>query len=252
MRIGSLVALALAIPSAAFAQVGGLGGGIVPGSAVPLSPQPEIVARATGMSRSRTNRALGVPRSRYTFETYPVLSHVVAPSYANGRAISSWNSVGAGTQVEYRFSSYASVTGDVSSSMYGGPGNTQTAELGIRFHPEDREAALRPFVDVRAGYGRTADQYSDLGGIGLGAASTVTMAQRYSHGFGAAIGGGAEYSLTNALALSTNVSAMRSNMSMYDYTGYSVPTTGSYTMTTYRLALGLRYSPVFRRSDDRH
>ena len=41
------------------------------------------------------------------------------------------------------------------------------------------------------------------------------------------------------------MSAMRSHMSAYRFTGVSVPTTeSSYRMTSYRLAVGLKYNHV--------
>ena len=54
-----------------------------------------------------------------------------------------------------------------------------------------------------------------------------------------------EYFLTNTLELATAVSAMRSHMTAYNFTGVSAPTTEpSYRMSTYRLSVGLKYSPV--------
>ena len=41
------------------------------------------------------------------------------------------------------------------------------------------------------------------------------------------------------------VSAMRTSMTAYDYSGMSAPTDGgNYRMTTYRLAVGLKYNHV--------
>jgi hypothetical protein len=119
-------------------------------------------------------------------------------------------------------------------------------ELGMRFHPENMEVRIRPFADVRLGFEHSSDQFSNQVGLGIGPASNLVTAERYSRGFGGVIGAGAEYSLTNTFSLTTGVSAMRSNMMAYAYTGTSVPTTGdAYRMTTYRLAIGLRYNPVY-------
>jgi hypothetical protein len=236
MRLRSLVAFALVVPSAAFAQRNaGRIGGARPGQPVPLGRQPEVVARSIAMQRSR-----------YAVETYPLLSRVVAPGFSGGRPISSWNAFGAGTRLDYRFTQYISLTGDITSSFYGGPAQMETAELGMRFHPENMEVRIRPFADVRLGFEHSSDQFSNQVGLGIGPASNLVTAERYSRGFGGVIGAGAEYSLTNTFSLTTGVSAMRSNMMAYAYTGTSVPTTGdAYRMTTYRLAIGLRYNPVY-------
>jgi hypothetical protein len=81
--------------------------------------------------------------------------------------------------------------------------------------------------------------------LGIGPASELAGTSRYSRGFGAVAGVGAEYSLTNTFALTTGLSAMQSNMVPYRSNGVSIPTSGeSYRMTTYRLAIGLRYNPI--------
>src|SRR3954468_2984180 len=135
MRLRSVVAIALVVPSAAFAQRNaGRVGGARPGQPVPLGRQPEVVARSIAMQRSR-----------YAVETYPLFSRVVAPGFSGGRPISSWNSLGAGTRLDYRFTRYVSLTGDFTSSLYGGPAQMETAELGMRFHPENMEVRTRPF-----------------------------------------------------------------------------------------------------------
>jgi hypothetical protein len=236
MRLGSFVVLALVIPSAAIAQrSAGRIGGNRPGQPVPLGRQPAVVARSVAMQRSR-----------YAIETYPLLSRVVAPGYSGGRPISSWNSFGAGTRLDYRFTRFISLTGDITSSLYGGPAQMETAELGMRFHPEDMEVRIRPFADVRVGFEHSTDQFSDQMALGFGPASSLVTSERYSRGFGGVIGAGAEYSLTNTFSLTTGVSAMRTNMMAYSYSGTSVPTTGDrFAMTTYRLSIVLRYNPVY-------
>jgi hypothetical protein len=236
MRLRSLVAIALVVPCAAFAQrTAGRIGGARPGQPVPLGRQPEVVARSTAMQRSR-----------YAIETYPLFSRVVAPAFSNSGQITSWNSLGAGTRLDYRFTQTLSLTGDVTSSLYGGPAQMETVELGMRFHPANMEVRIRPFADVRLGFEHSADQFSDQATLGFGPASSLVTVERYSRGFGGVIGAGAEYSLTNTLSLTTGVSALRTNMKAYSYSVTSVPTSGdAYLMTTYRLAIGLRYNPVY-------
>ena len=237
MRLRSVVAIVLVVPSAAFAQrgAGRIGIGGRPGEPVPLGRQPEVVARATAMQRSR-----------FAVETYPMISRVVAPGFSGGIPISSWNSFGAGTRIDYRWTRFVSLTGDATSSLYGGPAQMQTAELGMRVHPEDMEVRIRPFADARLGFEHSVDQFSNLAALGIGPGSTFGTSERYSRGFGGVVGAGADYSLTNTFSLTTGLSAMRSNMRAYAYSGTSVPTAGnSFTMTTYRFAIGLRYNPVY-------
>jgi hypothetical protein len=235
MHLRSFVTIALVVPAAAFAQRSAPRiGGTRPGQPVPLGRQPEVVSRSVAMQRSR-----------FAVETYPLLSRVIAPGYSGGRPISSWNAFGGGTRLDYRFTQHVSLTGDITSSLWGGPAQMETAELGVRFHPENMEVRVRPFADVRVGFEHSADQFSDQP-LGVGPASSLVTSERYSRGFGGVIGAGAEYSLTNTFSLTTGLSAMRSNMNAYAYTGTSVPTSGNaYRMTTYRLAIGLRYNPVY-------
>jgi hypothetical protein len=235
MRIRSAISVALFLPSAIFAQARTPRiGGARPGQPVPLGTQPEVVARA-----------IAIQRSHYSVETYPLISRVQAPGYSAGRPISGWTSFGSGTRLDYRLTRLLSWTVDLTSSYLGGPATFETAELGTRIRPENWEYRLRPFADVRLGFEHSSGQYSSPVDLGIGPASTLAMGSRYSRGFGGVAGAGLEYSLTNTFALTTAVSAMRSNMTSYRYVGVPGPTSGdSYRMTTYRLAVGLKYNAV--------
>jgi hypothetical protein len=139
-----------------------------------------------------------------------------------------------------------SFTFDLTSAYLGGLAVTETAEVGIRIHPEQWESRLRPFADARVGYQHAGETFPILSSLGIGPAAGLTSGSRYSRGFGAVIGGGVEYGLTNTMALTTGVAAMRSNMAAYHLTGVSVPTAGDhFVMTTYRLTLGLKWNPVY-------
>jgi hypothetical protein len=97
---------------------------------------------------------------------------------------------------------------------------------------------------VRAGFEHSYDSFSQQA-IGIGPASGLSSGSRYSRGFGAVAGAGVDFSLTNTFALTTAVSAMRSNMTAYRISGVSVPTADpSFRLTTYRLTVGLKYNPV--------
>lgn len=234
MRTRALVAIALVLPSLAFAQRNAPRIGARPGQPVPLGRQPEVVARS-----------VAIQRSHYSVEAYPLIERVVAPGYAGGRPISSWSSFGAGTRLDYRYTRYVSWTMDLTSAFTGGPATTETAELGMRVHPEDAERRVRPFADVRLGFEHSADAYSTQLDVGFGPASSLATGSRYSRGFGGVVGTGADFALTNTFALTTGVSVMRSNMTAYRFTGVSIPTLDdSYRMTTYRLAIGVRYNPI--------
>lgn len=234
MRIRSAIAVVLLLPSVSFAQARAPRiGGARPGQPVPLGPQPEPIARAQAITRSR-----------YSVETYPLISRVVSSGFANGSPGSSWTSVGTGTRLDWRSTQYLSWTFDLTASYLGGASLTETAEVGTRIRPENWEYRLRPFADVRVGFEHAYDSYSQQE-LGIGPASGLASGSRYSRGFGAVAGAGVEYSLTNTFALTTAMSAMRSNMTAYRVIGVSVPTAdNSFRMTTYRLTVGLKYNPV--------
>ena len=234
MRIRSAIAVVLLLPSVSFAQVRAPRiGGARPGQPVPLGPQPEPIARAQALTRSR-----------YSVETYPLISRVVSSGFANGTRGSSWTSFGTGTRLDWRHTQYLSWTLDLTASYLGGLATTETAEAGARIGPQNWEHRVRPFADVRVGFEHAFDSGLQQE-LGIGPASGLSSGFRYSRGFGAVAGTGVDYSLTNTFALTTAVSAMRSNMTAYRITGVSVPTADpSFRMTTYRLTLGLKYNPV--------
>ena len=235
MRFRTVFAAALLLPSVAFAQARAPRiGGRRPGQPVPLSPEPEAVARSQAYQRSR-----------YSVETYPLFSRVQAPGFVPGSPVSSWTSFGTGTRLDYRYTQYLSWTIDLTSSYLGGPAITETAVVGTRIRPENWDYRLRPFADVRFGFEHASDSYSLPVDLGIGPASSLSSGSRYSRGFGGVAGAGLEYGLTNTFALTTAMSAMRSNMVAYRYSFTSVGTGGdSFRMTTYRMTIGLKYNPV--------
>lgn len=230
MRFRFLIAGALLLPSISEAQLRvPQPGGRRPTEPIPLGAQPTVVARSQIYTRSR-----------YSVEAYPLISHVVVSGSPN----SSWTAFGTGTRLDWRLTRYVSWTMDLTSSFLGGVANTQTAELGLRVHEENWGRRLRPFADVRVGYENSSESYAPSE-LGIGPASGMGGVSRYSRGFGAVAGAGAEYSLTNTIAVTTGLSVLRSNMVPYSSNGVSVPTAGdNFAMTTYRLAVGLRWNPV--------
>jgi hypothetical protein len=235
MRIRTaVVAVALLLPSALTAQRRAPGiGGPRPGLPIPSGRQPEVVARAQRLVRSR-----------YSVEVYPLISRVEAPGVSTGTPTSRWTSFGSGTRLDWRQTDYLSWTLDLTASYLGGPAITETAEVGARLRPRNWNDRVRPFADLRVGF-EHVDQSLTNQDLGFGPASIRSGAVRYGRGFGAVAGAGVEYYLTNTLGMTTAVSAMRSNMTAYNFTGVSVPTTeSSYRLTTYRLAVGLKYNWV--------
>ena len=234
MRIRTaIVAVVLLLPSLASAQRRAPGiDGRRPRPSIPEGRQPEPIARSQALVRSR-----------YSVEAYPLMSRVEASGVTSGSPSSSWTSFGTGTRLDWRQTDYVSWTLDLTASDLGGPALSETVELGTRIRPKNWNDRVRPFADLRVGFEHVSQ---DLTGqdYGIGPA-TYSSGVRYGRGFGAAAGGGVEYFVTNTLAVTTAVSAMRSSMTAYRFTGTSVPTDeSSYRMTTYRLAVGLKYNWV--------
>jgi hypothetical protein len=230
----ALVAVALLLPSIATAQLRTPRiGGRHPGEPVPLGTQPEVIARSQALVRSR-----------YSVEAYPLLSRVEASGFATGAPATRWTSFGSGARLDWRQTRFLSWTLDLTASYLGGLAVTETAEIGTRIRPESWDHRVRPFADLRVGYEHVSQSLTGQD-IGIGPASDLRSGVRYGRGFGAVAGAGVEYFLTNTMALTTGVSAMRTDMSAYRFSGTSVPTAErNFRMTTYRLMVGLKYNRV--------
>jgi len=194
------------------------------------------------------SRELAYKRLRWSAEAYSLVSAIQVPT---GSGVTSRSTaVGAGTHGDYRYSSMFSATADLTASWLGGASNMETAEVGTRFSPLPWEQHVRPFFDLRAAYTRLYDTFA-FGGIGanglppVGVGAQSANETRYSRGVGGVAGLGFEYSLTNTLALTTELSAVRSQMTAYGLSGpANIPVGSTYWMTTYRYAFGLKFSPV--------
>lgn len=238
MRIRAVVAIAvLLLPTQLQAQrrVPGIGRR-GPAEPVPLSPQPQAIARAVAYQRLRVSA-----------ESYPMITVAQAPNFAGDGRASSWTAFGMGTRVEYRLTPHASATMDLTSSIAGSPLIVQTAEIGTRLRPRvvDFDQRTFPFFDLRAGYISAYDR--TLGAATVDASGfpipSGIVGARYSSGFGGVAGVGVEYALTHTFFITTAGSVVRSHMTSHDYasTQTVVP---SFAMTSYRLTLGVRYNPV--------
>jgi hypothetical protein len=204
-----------------------------PARPAPLPPQPEPISRN-----------LAYKRLRLSVESYPLISYVRSPDFAGDAVGAGWASFGAGTRADYRVTRNVSFTLDLTSSFVGAPMSVYTGELGTRLTPGRSERRLYPFVDLRVGYARTQNRSFDtFGGDYAYPTTGGAGAFRYSRGFGAVAGVGAEYALTRTFSLTTAASVMRNRMTTR--TLASMPSgDGSYTMTLYRYTIGLRYNPV--------
>jgi len=210
------------------------------------SPQPATLPpEAPAVSRAQSYK-----RSRFTAESYSLLSMIQAPTSAG--VASRYTTFGAGSRLGYSYREHWSATMDLTVSPYGGATTTATAEVGTRFSPLSWDEQVRPFLDLRGGYTRMYDEYATAanpsGGIGAGGGFEQQYGNeaRYAHGFGGIAGAGFDVSLTNSLALSTELMATRSRMSVYRLDGIaSLPVGGtSYWMTAYRIAFGLKFNPL--------
>jgi hypothetical protein len=235
MRTRTVVAILSLLPAVSSAQrlpqprIGGR----VPGEPVPLSPPPEPIARA-----------LAYKRLNYSVETYPLISFVQAPGFT-GDGRRSWMTAGAGTRAEYRLNPYMSATLDLTSSLFGGPVIIQTAEVGARFRPEQREESRwYPFADLRVGFVSAYDRAlgSPLVDAFGNPAPQGVYGSRYSNGFGGVAGVGMERYLTRSFALTTGVSVIRTDLSTHDF--QSSYLSRDVAMTAIRYSIGIRYNPV--------
>ncbi len=235
MLTRTVLALAFLIPAVASAQLRRLPGAASDGPQIaPLGPQPQAIARASALERSKVS-----------FEGYPLISRVSAPSAATGNPTRSWMGVGSGTRIDYRIARTLSWTVDLTSSLLGGSSSMQTAETGFRLHSANYEDRLRPYVDARIGYEIASEDFNSSFTSGFGAGSTYAPVTRYSRGGGGLVGAGAAYSLSSTFSLTAGVAAMRTNMVAYRFDGFSMPTSGDhFRMTTYRLTLGINYNPL--------
>jgi len=153
-----------------------------------------------------------------------------------------------GTRGDFRLSQHFAATLDMTVSFLGTFATTETGEVGTRYWPLSRGETLRPYFDIRAAYTHMNDTYSiPTGGLQPigGPTSQFSETGGYGHGLGAIAGAGFEYSLTNSLAVTTELLATRSNMTTSRLArGLNSPGSLAYHMTSLRYVLGLKYNPV--------
>jgi hypothetical protein len=190
-------------------------------------------------------QAMAYRRSRWSVESYPMISSVQMPGPLGGGT--SYTVAGAGVMGEFRGLERVSGTFDVTSSIPGTSMSMQTIELGTRLHAVRSDRQLRPFVDVRAAYAHMNDLFA--GSVSTGGplfSQQFVQGMQYSEGYGGIAGAGIEYSLTARVSVTTELSALRGRMTTYRL---SAPTSfpvsdASYWMTAFRYTIGLRFTPV--------
>ena len=223
-----LLTALLLLPSLSIAQRRPIVGRRPTPEPAPLPPQAGPVARA-----------LAVTRSRWSVEGYSLVSHFDVPSPGGGAA--AFTSVGTGTHADYRYGPHLSATVDLTASIFGSPANAETAEVGTRYSPLGLEQPLRPYFDLRAGFMHVFDPFSVFGDP---ASIGISQGSRYSRGFGGVTGAGFEYALTRSLALTTQLSVMRSRMTTYRITPGIIQGEPKFWMTTLRYTLGFKFNPA--------
>jgi hypothetical protein len=236
MHARALVAIALlTLPSEMSAQLRlPRGGRQTPTQ--PASLPPEIAPVA---------RSLAYRRSRWSTETYTMVSNIQMPAAAGG---TSSTTAGTGTRADYRFTEHFSATVDATASFVGSDVITETAEVGTRFSPLSWDRRLRPFFDVRAAYMHMSDRLT-MASLASSDAGVLNQqffeVGRYSRGAGGVGGIGLEYSLTNTFSLTSELSALRNRMTVYRLVSpTSIPNGTAYWMTSFRYTLGLKFNPV--------
>jgi hypothetical protein len=210
----------------------------VPGARRPTPT--DLPPQAPGIARE-----MAYKRLPFSVETYPLISRIESSGFIGDGVASSWTSAGAGTRLAYRIAPNLAATMDLTSSFVGGPLVMETAEIGTRLRPDRSEGRFYPFVDVRFGYAYAYHTYFRPMADPFGSINTqpALYGSRYSQGFGAVAGAGAEYALTRRFSVTAGASAMRNRMRAYGYEGVQPSSTG-YRMTVYRYTAGIRYNPV--------
>lgn len=232
MRIRALVFVALfSIPSLVDAQARPRIGR-TPTPLQPAEKPPEIPV---------VSRSLAMHRSRWSGEAYAIVNANRVPT---GDGVSFGSTFGAGSRADYRFGDRFSGTFDLTTTISGGLESGQTAEVGARFLPIRGNPQIRPYVDLRGAYLYMADAFGTPPGVLHGGTSTQFV-QRYSRGFGAVAGAGADLFVSNDFAVTVTATGVRSRMTVHRIEDEAVLPVGSrYWMTSFRVAFGFKYNPA--------
>ncbi len=199
-----------------------------------LPPQPVIVANQ-----------LAYQRSKWSFESAPLVSHMEVPAVGGGTAV--FTTLGMDNHADYRINDHYAATVDLDGSSDFSTAYDLVTEIGARYRPFALDADVRPYFDLRGGYLYMSDQYAiPTPGGGIVAGSQFESGWRFARGVGATAGTGFEYTLTRSLSLTTELTAMRSRMSAYHVSSAAALPNGEgrYWMTSVRYSLGFKYNAV--------
>lgn len=204
-----------------------------PPAAVPLPPQAPVIARE-----------LRYRASRFSTETYAAFGYAQPDHSVVNSGVTAASMLGFGARLDWRFKPALSVTGDLTTALWGGPMLQNTFDFGGRYRPvRGYEYKLRPYFDLRASwawsyasFAQPFDQTSPIASPGFQANRTT------SHGLGALVGTGFETFLTPNFALTTGLSLSRYRMSALTYGQQPFGSAWNYRTTAVRLTLGLKYN----------
>jgi hypothetical protein len=246
-RVVAVVAL-LSLPCALSAQIIRIPpSALTPADPAPLPPTISEVARVLAYKHGEIARVLAYKRAPWSFEGSAMMSAIQVPTAAGPTV--NYSAFGTGTHADYRISDRFAATGDMTVSALGGP-EMETAEVGARFRPLPPGMQITPFFDLRGGYTRLADSYSiPLGAVGIGGATAYSDGQRYSGGFGAVAGAGIDAFISGSWGFTAEMLAVRSAMTTYAMSGGDIPSRSRYGMTSFRFAVGLKYTVTQRHFD---
>ncbi len=235
MRVRSLVVMSVLLPAALSAQRRGgtrIGGGrVAPPAALP--PQAPVVAKEMSYVR------LPISAESYTF-----ISYNQSPTAT--KAFAAWGNLAAGTKFSLKMNSAFSATADLTQSLLFGPMSVTTFELGTRFHPRGDaiDPKMRLFADARIGYTSSRETYA-FQADPTAVTPVQFLGSRYGNGVGAIAGMGSDYRITRTMYLATGFWGTRSRLRSMSTNPFRPASSGQYYhMTTYRLALGLKWNPV--------
>jgi len=205
-----------------------------PAGPTPLPPQAPEVAREMQYRRSRVSA-----------ETYMLYTLNQTDRYVADRGISTASMLGAGARLDWRFRPAFSVTGDFTTSLYGGPYIQNTFDFGGRYRPvRGFDYKIRPYVDLRASwawsqasFAQPFDPSSPIAG------PTIAGGRTTSHGLGALVGAGFETSVTRSISITSGLGLARYRMYAVQVGQQPLGSEWNYRTTSVRIILGLKYNP---------
>ena len=205
-----------------------------PTARAPLPPQAPVIAR---QMRYRA--------SRFSTESYSLVTFNQTDRYVSDRGASIASMAGFGERLDWRFKPALSVTGDFTSSVFGGPYIQNTFDFGVRYRPvRGLDYRIRPYLDLRAStawsYASFAQPFDPNSPI---AGPTIAGGRTTSRGIGALVGAGFETSLTRTISLTSGLGLARYRMYAVQVGQQPLGSQWNYRATAVRIILGLKYNP---------